>query len=211
MDKVGQRKVRSDKKRDIKPTVTKELKDCIYRLSFITDTPIKDVIEEILIAGSTNRKVISYLSRYFLRDVKIGNSIYLGDSDRMPVSKRTPNEKGERISTRVTESMHDSLSAIGYAMGCSVARATTLLLDATVRDTEFVNEFARTYIEANVDEKRMKELKKVLAYINAGNPYDERISWASLLTYLMDEVRIGVEKVQDTVTEFVVNHWRDKE
>lgn len=209
MVRAGERKVRSDKKKDIKPTVSKELKDCIYRLSFITSTPVKDVIEEILIAGSANRKVISYISQHFIRTIKIGNSIYMGDVNRIPVSKMTASGKGERISTRVTVQMHEDLSALAFALGCnSVSRACALLLDATVRDTEFVNDFARQYIEKNVDEERMRELRKVLKYINTGNPYEERISWASLLTYLMDEVKTGAEKVQDTVSGFVINHWK---
>lgn len=203
------RKGRSDKKRDIKPTVSIELKDCIYRLSFITDTPIKDVIEEILIAGSGRLKIISYLSKYFLRDIKISNTLYLGDNNRVPVQKRTYTGNTERISTRVTQEMHDGLAALAFSMDCSISKACALLLDATVRDVDFVNDFARKYIERNVDEKRMGELRKVLKYINAGNPYDERISWASLLTYLMDEVRVGAEKVQDTVSGFIVNHWKD--
>lgn len=204
------RKARSDKKRDIKPTVTKELKDCIYRLSFITNAPIKDVIEEILIAGSERKKVLSHLSQYFLRDIKIDNTIFIGDIYRMPVGKRTINNgKGERISTRVTSDMHDSLSALGYSMDCSISRACALMLDATVRDADFINEFARKYIEKNVDEERMRDLRKVLKYINAGNPYDERISWASLLNYLMDEVKVHAEKVQDSVSTFVVKHWRE--
>ncbi|WP_216667927.1 hypothetical protein [Sporosarcina jiandibaonis] len=200
--------MRNDKKRDIKPTVTRELKDCIYRLSFITDTPVKDVIEEILIAGSQRRKVVSYLSQYFLRDVRIANTLYMGDLNRIPIKKRASTGRNERVSTRVTESMHDSLSALAYAMGCSVSKACALLVDATVRDTDFVNEFAKGYIEKNVDEERMRELKKVLKYINAGNPFDERISWAALLSHLLEEVQVHAEKVQDTVSEFVINHWK---
>ena len=128
------RKGRSDKKRDIKPTVSIELKDCVYRLSFITDTPVKDVIEEILIAGSGRLKIISYLSHHFLRDIKIANTLYMGDSNRIPVKKRTYTGKVERISTRVTQSMYDSLSALAFSMDCSVSRVCALVLDVTVRE-----------------------------------------------------------------------------
>lgn len=207
MSGVGQRKVRSDKKKDIKPTVSPNLQDCIYRLAFITDNAIKDVIEDILIAGSQRKKPLEHLSQYFLRDVRIGNSIYMGDNNRIPVGRRTSNQKGIRISTRVTQKMYSDLEGVAYAMGCSVSRVCALLLDATVRDVDFINEFVRSYIQSNVDEERMNELQEVLKYINAGNPYEERISWPSLLSYLVDEVKVGAEKLQDTVTEFVVNKW----
>lgn len=207
MSRVGNKKVRNDKKKDIKPTVSTELRDCIYRLSFITDTPIKDVVEEILRDGSQRKKPLNHLARYFLRDVRIGNSLYMGDNNRVPVGKRSASGKGIRISTRVTQGMYNDLEGIAYAMGCSVSRVCALLLDATVRDADFINEFAKKYIEENVDEERMKELKKVLKYINAGNPYDEHMSWAAILSYLVDEVKEGADKLQDTVTDFVINCW----
>lgn len=207
MSIVGERKVRSDKKRDVKPTVSKELKDCIYRLSFITNTPVKDVIEEILKSGFKRKKSISYLSKHFLRDIKISNTLYIGDNNKIPVSKRTLHGRGERVSTRISSSMHDGLSALAYAMGCSVSRACALLIDATIRDTDFVNDFAREYIEKNVDDARMKELKKVLKYINVGNPFDERISWAALLNHIMEDVQHHTERVQESVSNFLINQW----
>lgn len=150
---------------------------------------------------------MEHLSKYFLRDVRVGRSIYMGDNRKVPVGKRTSNGDTVRVSTRVTQDMYGDLEGVAYAMGCSVSRACALLLDATVRDADFINDFARIYIESNVDETRMKELRKVLKYINAGNPFNERISWASLLSYLVDEVRVGAEKVQDTVSRFVISKW----
>lgn len=204
---MGKRKVRSDKKRSINPTVTLELRDCIYRLSFITDNPIKNVIESILIEGSNRKKPLDHLSQYFLRDVRINQTVYMGDNHRVPVGRRGSTSKTIRISTRVSQEMHSDLEGIAFAMGCSVSKACALLVDATVRDVDFVNDFVKGYLESNVDEERMKELKRVLKYINAGNPYSERISYTALLSYLVDEVRVGAEKVQDTVSDFVINHW----
>lgn len=201
------RKVRSDKKRDVKPTVSHELKDCIYRLSYITDTPVKDVAEQICINGFGRKKVISHLSTNFRRDIRIDNSVYFGDFDRVSVRKRTAPGQSERISIRFKSDMYERLSVLAYALDCSVARACALLLDSTVREVDFINEFARDYIGKNVDKRRMEELKKVLQYINAGNPYEEEISWYTLLSYLMKEVKVSAEKVQDTVTDFIVHNW----
>ncbi|WP_432352646.1 hypothetical protein [Sporosarcina sp. A2] len=206
---MGKRKVRSDKKRSINPTVTLELRDCIYRLSFITDNPIKNVIESILIEGSNRKKPLDHLSQYFLRDVRINQTVYMGDNNRTPVGRRGSTSKTIRISTRVSQEMHSDLEGVAFAMGCSVSKACALLVDATVRDVDFVNDFVKGYLEANVDEERMKELKRVLKYINAGNPYSERISYTALLSYLVDEVKVGAEKVQDTVSDFVINHWKN--
>lgn len=207
MSKGKWRKTRKDKKKDVKPTISKELKDCIYRLSYITDAPIKDVAEKICVDGLKRNKVISYLSQNFKRDLRVDNTVYMGDIERISVKKRTSAGQSERISIRFNASMHERLSALSYALDCSVSRSCALLLDATVRDTNFINEFAYEYLNANVDKERMNELKKVLQYINANNPYQEEISWSVLLSYLMKEVKVHAEKVQETVTDFIVNTW----
>lgn len=207
MKRVGDRKVRSDKKKDVQPTISIELKDCIYRLSFITDTPVKDVAEAICTSGLGNKKVVSYLSQNFRRDVRIDNALYMGDINRVSVRKRVTNTRTERISIRFKMGMHESLSVLAYAMDCSIARATGLLLDASVREVDFINEFVKSYLSSHIDDTRMRELKKVLRYINANNPFAEEVSWFAFVNYLMSEMKNSAEKVHDTVAEFVVNKW----
>lgn len=207
MKRVGDRKVRSDRKRDVQPTISIELKDCIYRLSFITNTPVKDVAEAICISGLGNGKVVSYVSRNFRRDVRIDNTLYMGDLNRISVRKRVTNTRNERISIRFKSGMHENLSVIAYALDCSIARATGLLLDASVREVDFINDFVKEYLSEHIDDARMNDLKKVLKYINANNPYADEVSWLSFVSYLMSEVKTSAGKVHDTVTEFVVNKW----
>lgn len=201
------RKVRSDKKRDVQPTVSKELKDCIYRLSYITDKPVKDIAEQICISGFRRKSVISSLSQNFRREIRVDNTLYLGDVERPTVRKRTRPGHSERITIRFKSDMYERLSVLAYALDCSVARATGLLLDASVREVDFINSFVKGYLTEHVDEKRMEELKKVLRYINSNNPYAEEVSWFVFISYLMSEVKVHAEKVQDTVTNFVVNRW----
>lgn len=208
MSREEGRKFRSDRKRDVQPTVSRELKDCIYRLSFITDTPVKDVAEQICINGFGRKKVISHVSQNFRRDVRIDNSLYIGDVNRVSVKKRTAAGQSERISIRFKSDMYERLSVLAYALDCSVARATSLLLDATVREVDFINEFVRDYLSEHVDEQRMNELKKVLKYINSDNPYAEEVSWTVFLSYLMSEVKVHAEKLQDTVSDFIVSNWK---
>ncbi|WWS90576.1 hypothetical protein V6B14_22400 (plasmid) [Sporosarcina psychrophila] len=203
------RKVRIDKKMDVKPTVPIALADTVNRLSFITDTPVWEVVEKICINGFQQKKVISYLSQNFRRTVRIGNTLYLGDINRVSVKKRMKAGKTERLTSRFKADMHESLDVLAIGLACSKSRACALLIDASVRDWDFVNEFVRSYLEDNIDEERMKELKKVMKYINADNPYDEVFSWAAFLSYIFDEVKGSTGKIQDTVKEFIVHHWKD--
>lgn len=209
MNREEGRKTRSDKKRDIAPTVPEELRDTIYRLATITDQSMKFVAEQVCANGLTQNKVISYLSQNFRRDIRVNNTVYLGDSNIRPISKYYSNGKTARVSIRFKEEVYEKICALSYALDCTVSRACALLLDASVRDSDFINEFVKRYLEANIDADRMRELKKILKYINADNPFNEEFSWAALLSYMMDEVKETAGKVSDTVSDFIVNHWRE--
>lgn len=202
------RKVRTDKKREIQPWISIELRNCIHRLSCITGEPIKDVGESICVSGIGRKKVISYLSQNFKHDIRVDNTLYLGDSNRLSVNKRCAAGQNMPISIRFRSETFNSIRAISSSLECTPARACALLLDASVRDVDFINEFVEEYLKEHLDDERMQELKKVLKYVNANNPYDETISWARLLSYMVEEVKVHAEKVQDTVSDFIVNNWR---
>ena len=208
MSRGEARKVRNDKKWSVQPTVSKELKECIYRLSYITDEHVKDVIAEICHHGIGKKKINSYLSQNFIRTVRIDNSLYLGDINRVPVNKRTARGSTNRISTRLDGDLHDTLKVLAYALDCSTARACALLLHATIQDIEFMDDFVWKYLKQHVTDDRMKELKKVLKFINENNPYSEEITWGSFLSFLIDEIKESAEKINETVETFVVNHWK---
>ena len=206
-----ERKVRSDKKRGVQPTILIELKDCIYRLSYITDTPVKDVAARLCAHGLESNLVLSYLSQSFRRDIRIRNTLYLGDYTKPSVKMRAMNGKTERISIRFTQEQYNEIAIIAYALDCSIARAAGLLLDASVREVDFVNEFVRRYLEAHLDDDRMRELKKVFRFINSNNPYADEVSWFAFVSYLVSEAKTNIEKVHEAVSDFIVNNWKDNE
>lgn len=80
-----QRKVRCDKKRDVKPTIPIHLKECIYRLSYIVNTPVKDVTESICTSGITSQKVMNYLSNYLRKGFSFKNTVYMRDMSKAPI------------------------------------------------------------------------------------------------------------------------------
>lgn len=209
MNNGGVRKVRSDRKRDIKPTVTLELRECIYRLAYITDTPVKDVAEAICINGVTSPKVIEHIAQHFRRDIRFASTLYRSNANSTPIKKRYLNGQTARITIRFKTDTYDTIAAMAYALDCTVSRACALVLDASVRDGEFIDGFVRGYLEQALDADRMGELRRVLKYVNANNPYEETYTWAALLSLMVEEVRDASTKVTETVTDFVVKHWRD--
>ncbi|KGX85218.1 hypothetical protein [Pontibacillus litoralis] len=205
---VKKRKVRSDKKRDVKPTIAVELKDCIYRLSYITNTPVKDVAEVICEKGIKSRKVIDYLSSFFRRDynyMSTVSTVYIGDPSLESLQGKYQSGKNERITIRFSQVTYDEIKCLAAALDVTPSKATALLLDASVRNTNLLNAYVKLYLNENVDKRRMKELKQVLQYVNKNNPYNDDISWFTLLSFLLEEVKESTADVKEAI-----HTWMEK-
>lgn len=199
------RKVRSDKKRDVKPTISTNLRDCIFRLSYITNTPVKDVVEILCEKGLSSRKVIEYLSQHFRRDFQFTNTVYFGNYERESLQHIYRSGKNVRITTRFTQATYENITSLSYALDVTPSKATALLLDASTRNTDILNAFVKAYLHKNIDQARMKELKHVLKYINKNNPYNEEISWFALLSLIFDEFKDSTSNIKDKI-----HSWIDK-
>lgn len=201
------RKKRSDAKRDVKPTISVDLKDCIYRLAYITNTPVKDVAEIICIKGLQSRSVIEHLSQHFRREFQFMSTLYLGDLSRESLQKKSQTGKNERITIRFNQGTKDSpyetINRLSDALDVTTAKATALLLEASVRNTNILNAFVKTYLHGNIDKMRMKELKQVLQYVNKNNPYNEDISWFTLLSMIFEEVKDSATDVKKAVHDWL--------
>lgn len=202
---TNNRKRRSDKKRDVKPTISTELKNCIYRLSYITNTPVKDVVETICEKGLQSRKVIENLSKYFRRDFQYSNTIYMGDLERESLQKKYQSGKNERITTRFNQTTYEDIKKLSDALDVTPSKATALLLDASVRNSNLLNAFVKNYLHGKLDKMRMKELKQVLQYVNKNNPYQEDISWFTLLSIIYEDVKDNTVNVKDAI-----HSWMEK-
>lgn len=199
------RKTRSDKKRDIKPTVSTSLKDCIYRLSYITNTPVKDVAEVICEKGLESRKVMDYLSNYFRRDLRFRNTWYIGDLERESLQRKYQSKTNERITIRFKQSVYENIAALSVALDVTPSKATALLLDASIRNMNVLNAYVKRYLHDHIDQVRMKELKQVLKYINKNNPYNEEISWFALLSLIVEDFKESTHNIKENI-----HKWMDK-
>lgn len=208
---VGQgtikRKVRSDKKRDVKPTISEHLRETVYRISYITSTPVKDVAETICNHGITSSKVMGNLSGNFRRTVRLRNTVYIGSLDMPSIQRMKPVGKTQRISIRFKREDFENIGTLAFALDVTPSRAAALLLDASIRDGDFINYYIRDYLKTQLNEQRMNELRKVLKYINKKNPYEEEVSWGLLLTYIVDEVKEAGVTISDTVSKFI-KEWK---
>ncbi|WP_391123517.1 hypothetical protein [Psychrobacillus sp. L3] len=207
MKKEVGRKVRSDKKRKVSPTIDIHLRESIYRLAYVSNTPVKDIGEAICRSGLLSKQVIEYLSMNFRRPIRLMNTFYMGDLSRSSVQKRSSPDSTDRITIRFEQQTYNNLAALAYALDVTPSRACALLLGAGIHTTDFLNDFFKDYLHIHLTDKRMKELEKVMKFLEANNPYKEEISWAVLLSTIYDEMRDGVSNISEAIGEFI-SHWR---
>lgn len=194
------RKTRSDKKRDVKPSISIELKNCLSVLSYITGQPIKSIIEIIFIKSIQSTRVIDYLSSYFIRDYVCRNTFYIGDLDN-----KYPNEKSKKIraTTRLKQEHYEILATLAYSLDMTPSKALAVTLDAGIKNTNILNSIIRVYLTQELDNTRIKELKTILKFINDNNPYDEKVSWFNLMSLIDDELKTKPDQFKTKITNFL--------
>lgn len=198
-----ERKVRSDKKRDIKPTIPIQLYECVSRISYVTNTPIKDVGELICKKGLYSTSVIDYLSNHFRRDYWANNNtLYTGNMEQSPylvpkgIAKR-------RITMRFLQRDHDKLARLSYSLDLTTSSSTGLLLEASIKNTDIINTFISNSIKKELDSNRMKQLREILKFINKNNPYEENITLGEFISMLMDEVKETTFTMKESIKRWL--------
>lgn len=199
---------RSDKKRDVKPTILVELKDAVYRLSYITKTSVKDVVEQMIIHSINSRKIVDDLSKYFRRQIHMNDTIFRGNIGMPRIAKREEGER-EQVTTRLKQRDYEIVSALAYALDVSPTRVCAILLDAAMRDFHFINSYVRKYLTTELTPGQLNELQKILLFVNNDDEIEEKLSLADLLSLIVNEVSTPITKLKDTVNDFIIKNWRD--
>lgn len=203
MVRAGERKVRSDKKRDVKPLIKIEVKEAILRISHITFMPIKDVCEFLTVYAANDRRTIEKLSVFFQRDIPISGTYYFGHSDAIPITKRFF-DKREKVTIKFKRDDFKSISDIAYAMDCTPTRATAILLTQGVRNVGAVNAFVRKYLEKELTAAQLEDLRQILSYVHK---YDgDNHTWLSVLSAIIGDIRPAVRSLREIVDEFLREH-----
>ncbi|MBG9479379.1 hypothetical protein ABE60_18220 [Lysinibacillus sphaericus] len=206
VEKKGARGPRSDKKRDVKPTLKLDLKDAIYRLSHITYAHVKDVCPILCMKVIKDRKTIEHLSQFFKRDLLFDTTIFRGHITNQTIEKRL-NAPGERLTTRFTQREYSSIALLAFALDCTVSRATAILLEISMSEVRFVNAYIKEYLHHELSESEMREFKEILRYVNRNG--ESHHSWASLLAHVVDEVGSPVNRIKEAISSFIDLNWRE--
>lgn len=192
------RKVRSDKKRDVKPLIATEVKDAIFRLSHITHTPIKDVCEFLIVYATNDHQTLDILSRHFRRSVNVGTTYYIGSMDAQPIARRILGAR-EKVTIKFKRDDYEVISTLAYAMDCTPTRASAILLTRAIRNVGAVNAYVREYLVEELTASQLRDLRQVLSYTNryGGDGH----SWSSVLSAIVGDVRPATQLVSEFIRE----------
>lgn len=152
------RKTRSDKKIDVRPTISISLKNHLYTFSNLCDLPVKEVIELIIERSSESKEIIEYLSKWFRRNYIFKNTLVLGDESR-PRLKIIYKEETKKVTTRLKRNNYDRLCDLAFALDITPTTAVGVLIKVSLNNEDFMLSFIKTL-------GKTEQLRKLEKYIN---------------------------------------------
>ncbi len=163
---MGERKVRSDKKVDVKPTMSLELKSKLYELADLCNEPVKDIGERLCVEGLKSKIIIEILCKWLRRNYYYNNTIALGHIERPRLKLKALGETG-KVTIRFIRNDYDKLCELAYAMDITPSATATVLIRLTMNSAEFMEKFVEGLYEgSDLQKGRIKQ------HLSKGGYYD---------------------------------------
>lgn len=159
-EKGSVRKVRSDKKVDVQPTMSVQLKNQLYTLAHLSCEPVKDAAQRLCEKGLEESLIIEEIRQFFRRDYKFKNNITVGYADR-PRLKLVLNGDTGKVSIKFPQPVFDRLCDLAFALDLPPTTAATILIKKTLNNKEFMEYYVRSLQGLTDAEKR-----KIHAFLN---------------------------------------------
>lgn len=158
---MGSRRIsRSDKKVDVKPTVSESLKTKIYRFAEICNEPVKDVAERLCNTGAMSDIVIDEIKKWFRRDYHWGNTITLGHIDRPRLKIYTEPDRG-KITIKFKRRDYDQLSVLAFALDLTPTTTAAVLLRVTITNRRFMQWYLSNFV-TQLGEMKIRAIYRLL-------------------------------------------------
>lgn len=150
------RKVRSDKKRDVQPVVSIELKTQLFRFSALCKEPMKDVGEKLCDRGSVSTLIMDDINCFFRRNLSIDNHHYMGYLTRPRL--RILQTNTEKITIKFPQDTFERLYNVAFALDLPLNQTAAVLIKKTLTNPEFMEEYMRFNLQhLNEQEKARVE------------------------------------------------------
>lgn len=159
------RKVRSDKKRDVQPVVSLELKKQLFRFSFLCREPLKDTGEKLCSQGAVSPIIMDEINCYFRRNIRIDNHQYIGYLDRPRL--QIIQSHAEKITIKFPQENFEKLYNLSFALDLPLNQTAAVLLKKTITNRQFMKE----YMEANSGHLTAEEKLNAETYLKGVYQY----------------------------------------
>ncbi|MEK3993741.1 hypothetical protein MKY29_03215 [Psychrobacillus sp. FSL K6-2365] len=155
-----ERKVRSDKKVDVKPTMSLELKELLYHFAYLSNEPVKDVAGRLCSLGAMSEEVIMSIRHWFRRDYHRPNTITVGYLERPRLKIIMKGETG-KVTIKFPQNDYDILCKLAHALDLTPTSTATLLIKMTLTNREFMEMYVQRYLR-NLNNKKILEVNRLL-------------------------------------------------
>lgn len=149
------RKVRSDKKVDVKPTVSGYIKRNLYTYAYLANVPVKDAIELMIEKGLDNDDVLSLFRSALIRDFFIRNRVIF--KHREEPAKIRYQGKTETVSTRLKRETYEELCELAFCIGHTPTSTASLMIRKTLYSRDFMEYLTEYHLKITPENKRLLE------------------------------------------------------
>jgi len=152
----GNRKTRSDKKVDVKPTMSINLKNQLYSFAYLCDEPVKDCAEKLCIDGATSKVIIDDICKWFRRNYIYHNTVAIGDSERQKLKIHIQGES-DKVTIRFKQKDYDLLCELAHALDVTPTTTSGILIKTTLTNVEFMQQYAHEHL-MHLSDKQKKDI-----------------------------------------------------
>jgi len=155
-----ERKPRSDKKVDVKPTMSLELKELLYHFAYLSNEPVKDTAERLCTIGAMSEEVILNIRRWFRRDYHRPNTITVGYLERPRLKIIMKGETG-KVTIKFPQTDYDIICRLAHALDITPTSTCTLLIKMTLTNRDFMESYVERYLK-DLDKKKLLDIHRLL-------------------------------------------------
>lgn len=158
---MGNRRLaRSDKKVDVKPTISKSLKTTLYRFAEICDEPVKDVAEKLCNTGALSEIIIDEIRIWFRRNYRWNDTVTMGYPERPKLRITVHPDKG-KVTIKFKQRNFDQLSDLAYAMDITPTTVAAVLIRVTLGNKKFMQWYLSRFL-MHLDQMKIRDIYKLL-------------------------------------------------
>lgn len=158
---MGSRRItRSDKKVDVKPTISESLKTNLYNFAEICDEPVKDAAERLCNSGAVSEIIINEIRKWFRRDYRWNSTITMGYPERPKLRITVQPNKG-KVTIKFKQRDFDQLSVLAFALDITPTTTAAVLIRVTLGNKRFMQWYLSKFM-LHLDEMKIRQIYRLL-------------------------------------------------